>query len=137
MLLHPVVYQEPFTPFVCAEEEHGAWKRAAESGDPTAVEPPADALLTPYRIVGRAEGCVSRRNVRVALLSSLDGVEGVHQHIASGAAYASSDHGLSERLLDHSDFMIVPSTWDEMKSGAGRPYVKVRRTAFLFEASII
>lgn len=34
----------------------------------------------------------------IALLSSLDGIEGVHKHISGGSSETSSEHGLGGRI---------------------------------------
>lgn len=91
----------PLAELVGAEEDDGAGEGAKEGGQPAAVEAAADAFLAQDGVVGGAEGSVFGRDVGVALLSCLDCVEGVHEHVAKRAADATSEHGLGELAVCH------------------------------------
>lgn len=83
MWLHAVVQQVPLAPFVSPEEKNSAWERTHHGREPTAVEAASDAFLPPYRVVGGAQGRILRREVGITLLSRLDGIERMHEHVAS------------------------------------------------------
>lgn len=87
-----MIYQEPLAPFVCAEKHERAWERAAQRWYPASVQAPRNALLSPDCVVGSPQGRVFRREMRITLLSRLDRVQRMHQHVARRASNTSSNH---------------------------------------------
>jgi len=83
-----VVDHQPLAPLVGGEEGAGAQEGAGEGGLDSAIQAATDTFLAPDGVVGVAHGGVLGRHVRISLLSRLDRVQRVHQHVARGAPEA-------------------------------------------------
>lgn len=98
MMLETVVYKKSFAPFVGSKEQDRAGKRATQRRKPAAIKASSDTLLSHYCVVGRGQRAVFRWYVRIALLSSLDGIKRVHQHVSECTAYSSGKHCLRHKV---------------------------------------
>ena len=93
-----VVDHQTFTPLVRPEKGACAQERTNKSWLHSAVQASSYAFLAPYGVVCVAHGSVLRRHVRVTLLSRLDGIQRVHQHVPRGAAYPAGQYCLQHSV---------------------------------------
>lgn len=80
--------------FVGSEESHSTGEGSKESRRNTSIKSSYQTFLAPDSAVGRAHGCVFWRHVRVALLSRLDCVQRMHEHVTHQATETSCKHCL-------------------------------------------
>ena len=94
MLLYPVGDHLPLAELVRPKENHRSRKRPQKRRLPSSIQASPYPLLAQNGIIRRAERRVFGWYMRISLLSCLDRVERVHQHVSARAPEASRQHGV-------------------------------------------